>query len=202
MPPKTNAFWQPPAYIPTRQSAGPRSATASRRYSAKSLRWAKWASTTTEISRSPKTDRAAFSAQLELAKEHDLAAVVHCRDAFGDVHDHLARIDLGAKAILHCWTGGPRWTKRFLELGVTFSFAGPVAFETGDTVRRGAALVPPERAMVETDTPYLTPPPFRGQINEPAHVALNGAALAEVWGLDIESVAAATSRRAAAVFAR
>ena len=63
--------------------------------------------------------------------------------------------------MLHCWTGGPKWTRRFADLGVTFSFAGPVTFDTGDTVRRGAAVAPPERTMVETDTPYLTPPPDR-----------------------------------------
>jgi len=148
----------------------------------------------------PEDQRIAFADQLALAQRHDLPAIVHCRDAFSDVYDHLGRFDLGAKAILHCWTGGPRWTKRFLELGVTFSFAGPVAFESGDTVRRGAALVPPERAMVETDTPYLTPPPFRGQTNEPAHVALNGAALAELWSIDISQVAEATSQRARMVF--
>lgn len=148
----------------------------------------------------PEEQRVAFADQLALAQLHDLPAIVHCRDAFTDVYDHLGRFDLGAQAILHCWTGGPRWTKRFLELGVTFSFAGPVAFENGDTVRRGAALVPPERAMVETDTPYLTPPPFRGQTNEPAHVALNGAALAEVWSIDISQVAEATSQRARVVF--
>ena len=81
-----------------------------------------------------------------------------------------------------------------------FSFAGPVAFETGDTVRLGAAQVPPDRALVETDTPYLAPPPHRGQPNEPAWVALVGAALAQVWGLEVEEVARVTSANAARVF--
>jgi TatD DNase family protein len=82
------------------------------------------------------------------------------------------------------------------------SFAGPVAFETGDTVRLGAALVPPERAMVETDTPYLAPPPHRGEPNEPAWVALVGTALARVWDLPVEEVARATSSNAARLFGR
>jgi TatD DNase family protein len=81
-----------------------------------------------------------------------------------------------------------------------FSFAGPVAFDTGDTVRLGAAEVPPERAMVETDTPYLAPPPHRGEPNEPAWVALVGAALAEVWGISVEDAAAITSANATRVF--
>ncbi len=148
----------------------------------------------------PADQRAAFTDHIRLAQEAGLPLIVHCRDAFSDIHDLLADADLGPRAVLHCWTGGPRWTRRFLELGVTFSFAGPVAFETGDTVRRGAALVPPERCLVETDTPYLAPPPHRGEDNEPAHVALVGAALAEVWGLDVAEVAAVTSANATRVF--
>jgi TatD DNase family protein len=81
-----------------------------------------------------------------------------------------------------------------------FSFAGPVAFETGDTVRLGAAQVPPERALVETDTPYLAPPPHRSQPNEPAWVALVGAALGRVWGMDATEVAHVTTANATRVF--
>jgi TatD DNase family protein len=85
---------------------------------------------------------------------------------------------------------------------VTFSFAGPIAFETGDTVRLGAAEVPPERAMVETDTPYLSPPPHRGEPNEPARVTLVGAALALVWDLPVDEVATVTSANATRIFKR
>jgi TatD DNase family protein len=80
------------------------------------------------------------------------------------------------------------------------SFAGPVAFETGDTIRRAATVVPPERAMVETDTPYLSPPPYRGEPNEPARVALVGAALAAVWGTTEEETARITADNARRVF--
>ncbi len=146
--------------------------------------------------------RDAFAAQAELALELGKPLVVHCRDAFADVYDILEGTGAASSAVMHCWTGGPRWTRRFLELGVVFSFAGPVAFPTGDTVRRGAAIVPPDRAMVETDTPYLAPPPHRGEANEPAWVAINGHALAEVWGMTDPEVAAATSARAEAVFRR
>ncbi len=150
----------------------------------------------------PTAQRAAFVDHIRLAIEHRKPLIVHCRDAFAEVHDLIESSGAGPQTVLHCWTGGPRWTKRFLALGVTFSFAGPVAFETGDTVRRGAALVPPDRAMVETDTPYLAPPPHRGEDNEPAWVAYVGAALAGVWGMEVGEVATATSDRAAEVFGR
>lgn len=149
----------------------------------------------------PKNDqRASFADHIELAKQHHLPIVVHCRDAFSDVYEILGGADLGERAVLHCWTGGSRWTKRFAELGVTFSFAGPVAFETGDTIRIGAVHADPARCLVETDTPYLSPPPFREEPNEPARVALVGAALASVWGLDVTTVAELTTTHAARVF--
>jgi TatD DNase family protein len=143
-----------------------------------------------------------FRAQIDLARSVDRPIIVHCRDAFRDVFEILEETAYGAHTVLHCWTGGPKWTRRFLELGVGFSFAGPVAFETGHTVRLGAELVPPERALVETDTPYLAPPPHRGEANEPAWVALVGEALGRVWGLDADAVAEATSLNAAKVFRR
>lgn len=143
---------------------------------------------------------AAFRDQLELAMDLDLPVIVHCRDAFADTFEIVEAMGVGPRTVLHCWTGGPRWTRRFRDLDVTFSFAGPVAFETGDTVRRGAAEAPPERTMVETDTPYLTPPPQRHLPNEPANVTAVGAALAAVWGVEVGEVARITTENAARVF--
>lgn len=152
---------------------------------------------------SPRADqKTSFRDQITLALDLGKPVVVHCRDAFSEVHGIIEETGVGSRAILHCWTGGTRWTKRFLDLGVTFSFAGPIAFETGETIRLGAQLVPPERAMVETDTPYLAPPPHRGEQNEPAWVAFVGAALATVWGMPESEVAAITSANAARVFGR
>lgn len=150
----------------------------------------------------PEAQVQAFTDQVALASELGKPLIVHCRDAFAEVHDILAAADLGERAILHCWTGGPRWTKRFADFGVTFSFAGPIAFETGDTVRRGAAHAPPDRTMVETDTPYLTPPPDRRSANEPANVVAVGAALAGVWGVDPHEAARLTTATATRVFGR
>lgn len=148
----------------------------------------------------PAAQRESFRAQIALAMAVDKPIIVHCRDAFADTFELLEETGVGPQTVLHCWTGGPRWTRRFLETGATFSFAGPVAFETGDTVRRGAALVPPDRALVETDTPYLAPPPHRREQNEPAWVSLVGEALAAVWGIPASRVAELTSARARWLF--
>jgi TatD DNase family protein len=147
----------------------------------------------------PEAQVVALRDQLRLAERLNKPVVVHCRDAFAGVHQLVEATGSGPRTVLHCWTGGPRWTKRFIDLGVTFSFAGPIAFATGDTVRRGAAVAPPERTMVETDTPYLNPID-KGAPNEPANVVKVGEALAGVWGMPVEQVAALTTATALRVF--
>ncbi|VAW08795.1 Uncharacterized metal-dependent hydrolase YcfH [hydrothermal vent metagenome] len=144
----------------------------------------------------------AFREQLALARALDKPVIIHTRDAFADVYEMLGDADLGSRAVLHCWTAGPKWTKRFRELGATFSFAGPLTYEKGETVRFGAAEAPPESTMIETDTPYLTPPPNRAEANEPANVVRVGEVLASVWGVSIEEVAALTSATAVRTFGR
>lgn len=147
-----------------------------------------------------KTQRMSFVAHLDTARDLGKPVIVHCRDAFADTFDILDSAGLGDRVVLHCWTGGRKWTRRFLDLGVMFSFAGPLAFDTGETIRLAAEMVPPERAMVETDTPYLAPPPHRGKQNEPAWVEYVGAALARVWGHAPDEVREVTSRNAHRVF--
>lgn len=145
--------------------------------------------------------RVVFAEHVELAHALGKPIIVHTRDAFADVHEILTASGIpGAQVVLHCWTGGPRWTRRFLELGAFFSFAGPITYANGDTIRLGAALVPPERALVETDSPFLAPEPHRGRDNRPALVPLTGAALAEVWGTNAGDVAAVTTANAERVF--
>ncbi|MEN8239462.1 MAG: TatD family hydrolase [Actinomycetota bacterium] len=143
---------------------------------------------------------AAFTDQIDIARSLDKPIIIHCRDAFRDLFSILESADLGHKAVLHCWTGGSKWTKRFAQLGVTFSYAGALTYGSDDTLRLGARFAPPERTMVETDSPYLTPEPLREQPNEPANVPLTGAVLADVWGLPVEKVAELTSATAAGVF--
>jgi TatD DNase family protein len=142
----------------------------------------------------------AFGDQLDLAKELDKPIIIHCRDAFKDVHEMVAAVGIGEHAVLHCWTGGSKWTKRFNELGVTFSLAGPLTYRTGETLQHAARFLPRDRTMVETDSPYLTPEPLRGQPNEPAFVTRTGEKLAEVWGMEPGEVAKLTTGTAARVF--
>lgn len=144
--------------------------------------------------------RIAFAEQLELAVSVAKPIIIHCRDAFTDVYEALADVDMGERAVLHCWTGGRKWTKRFSELGVTFSFAGPLTYPTAETLRLAAEHAPPDRTLLETDAPYLAPEPKRGEPNEPANIPITGAALASVWGVAVEEVAALTTANAERIF--
>ncbi|MCP3993869.1 MAG: TatD family hydrolase [bacterium] len=144
--------------------------------------------------------RDVFREQINLAGALGKPIIVHTRDSFADVYEDVERAGLGEKVILHSWTGGPKWTKRFDALGVTFSFAGMVTYPTADTVRRAVAVAPPERCMIETDTPYLPPQAHRQEPNEPAYVSFVGAQLADVWGMDLTEVARLTTETARRVY--
>ncbi|HET9689705.1 MAG TPA: TatD family hydrolase [Acidimicrobiales bacterium] len=145
--------------------------------------------------------REAFAAQIALATRLDLALVIHTRDAWADTFDVLAAEGVPARTVIHCFTGGPDEARRCLDLGAFLSFSGIVTFKNAGDVRAAAALCPLDRVLVETDAPFLAPVPHRGKPNAPALVPLVGAAVAAQLGVDVETVAAATTANAAAAFA-
>jgi TatD DNase family protein len=136
--------------------------------------------------------RDAFAAQIALAHARDLALVIHTRDAWDDTFDVLAAEGVPARTIFHCFSGGPTEARRCLDLGAYLSYSGIVTFKTAGDLRAAAAITPLDRLLVETDAPYLTPVPHRGQPNEPAFIPLIGAALAAATGCSITEIEAAT----------
>jgi TatD DNase family protein len=126
---------------------------------------------------------------------------VHSRDAWDDTFRILDDEAPLPRTVLHCFTGGPAEARRALDLGVWLSFSGIVSFRNADDVRAAAAATPLDRMLVETDAPYLAPVPHRGAENEPAFVAVVGAALAAAAGHDEARVRAATAAQARTVFA-
>jgi TatD DNase family protein len=127
--------------------------------------------------------------------------VIHTRDA-DDTFRVLEDEGVPARAVFHCWSGGPAEAARALDLGAYLSFSGIVSFKNADDVKAAAALVPIDRVLVETDAPYLAPVPHRGKPNEPAWVAEVGVALAAATGRETAEVAAATRANATTVFSR
>lgn len=144
--------------------------------------------------------RDVFAAQVALAHEHDLALVIHTREAWADTFAILEAEGVPGRTVFHCFTGGPDEARRCLDLGAVLSFSGIVSFKTATDVQAAAALCPLERMTVETDSPYLAPVPHRGKRNQPAWVPLVGAAVAAVKGVDVAEVATATTATATALF--
>ncbi len=144
--------------------------------------------------------RRAFAEQVALAKRHDLALVVHTREAWDDTFAILDTEGMPARTIIHCFTGGPDEARACLDRGAYLSFSGIVTFRNAADVREAAVLCPEDRLLVETDSPFLAPVPFRGSTNQPGWVPVVGAAVAEARGVAPAAVAAAVWDNAAAVF--
>jgi len=144
--------------------------------------------------------RQVFAEQVALARRHDLALVVHSREAWDDTVDVLSAEGAPERIVLHCFTGGPDVARRCLDLGAYLSFSGIVTFKNAADVRDALALCPLERLLVETDAPFLAPVPHRGEQNKPAWVVLVGEAVAMVKSVPVEDVIASTVAATRAVF--
>lgn len=144
--------------------------------------------------------RDAFAAQIRLAHERGLALVIHTREAWADTFAILEAEGVPERTVFHCFTGGADEARRGLDLGAHLSFSGIITFATAGDLREAAAVAPLDRILVETDSPYLAPVPFRGKRNRPALVPLVGAAVAEAKGLAVAAVEAATAANTERVF--
>ncbi len=135
------------------------------------------------------TQIAVFDRHIDLAKRLDLPVIVHNRESTDD----MLRMLNGGKAILHSFTESYEVAVKLLDRGYYISFSGIVTFRSADALRGCARRLPQDRVLIETDTPYLAPVPFRGRDNEPAYVIKVAELLASLWDLPVEEVAAATT---------
>ncbi|MDP6365511.1 MAG: YchF/TatD family DNA exonuclease [Nitrospinota bacterium] len=135
-----------------------------------------------------------FREQIRMAVKIGKPVIVHCRDAGEDVFSILEEERVWrVGGVVHCFTGDAELARKFLGLDLHLGVAGPITFENSDELRSVFADVPIERILVETDSPYLTPPPNRGKRNEPAYTVQVAEKLAEIKRLTLEDVARATS---------
>ena len=145
----------------------------------------------------PKQDQErAFEAHIDLATRHDKALVIHTRDSLPATLDVLERVGPPDRFVMHCWSGTPEDLARAVAMNSFVSFAGNVSFKSAEPLRAVLPLVPSDRLLVETDSPYLTPVPFRGKPNAPAHVIHVGAAVADTLGVTPDAVAELTTANA------
>jgi len=140
-----------------------------------------------------------FDAQLSLASELDIPCVIHTRDAYADTLDIL-KAHKENTGIIHCYSGSVETAKILLDLGWYISFAGPLTFKNATTALDVARFVPDDRILIETDSPYLAPVPYRGKTNTPVYVAEVAKKLAEVRGESFEKIADITFANAKKVY--
>lgn len=144
--------------------------------------------------------RAAFLGHIELAKDHRKALVIHTRESIDEALEMLGEAGAPSRLVFHCWSGDAEQLRRALDLGAHISFAGNVTFKNASDLRAVAQLVPPDRLLVETDSPYLAPVPHRGKGNEPAFVVHVGQAIAQARDEDEAQIATQTTNNAKSLF--
>ncbi len=149
----------------------------------------------------PADQRSVFREQITLARTLKLPIVIHTREAWEDTFTILRDENAAAVGgVFHCFSGGVAEARRCLDLGFYLSFAGPVTFKNAALLQEAAAACPLDRLLIETDAPYLTPHPLRGQRNEPAHVVLIAERIAALQGTTPEAIGEAATRNLETIF--
>lgn len=137
-----------------------------------------------------------FRQQLALALELQMPVVIHDRDAHDETMRILKEFPGLPGVVMHCFSGGRQMAEQCLAMGFHLGIGGPLTYPKNDRLAEVAMTAPLERILLETDCPYLTPQPWRGQRNEPSYLPAVAGKLAELRGLSREEVAAATTANA------
>lgn len=146
--------------------------------------------------------REAFRWHLALARKLQKPVVVHVRDAHPEALEDIRAEGDGVVTMIHCFTGDAGQARSYLDLGSYISFSGILTFKTAGSIREAAVIVPPDRLLVETDCPFLSPDGFRGKRCEPSFITKTAAVLAAVRGVDLQTIDEITTRNARNVFFR
>ncbi len=143
-----------------------------------------------------------FLKQLEIAAAARKPVIIHTRDAWKDTIDILRAhwAPSGLPCIMHCFTGSTEQARECIDLGFYLAFGGVTTFPKATAVREAATIVPPDKLLLETDSPYLSPAPFRGKRNEPAYVLHTARTVAEVRGVSLDELARQTTENFERIF--
>lgn len=145
--------------------------------------------------------RSVFSQFIHMALQTELPIIVHERDAAREASDLLRQDGAGKlRGVIHCFTGSYDAARAYLNLGFYLSFTGIITFKNADSLREVVRKIPLNRVLVETDSPYLTPVPYRGKRNEPAYVRLVADTVANLKGMPLEDIARITTENAQTLF--
>lgn len=141
-----------------------------------------------------------FARQIALAKALDLPFVVHQRDAEPDALDVLRTSSPPHRGVMHCFTVDSSYLRQCLDLGLHIGLGGAITFRKLKQLHEAVQLAPLDRIVLESDAPFMTPSPHRGERNEPAYVRLVAERLAQLKGMIVDEVAEVTSRNAVDLF--
>lgn len=148
----------------------------------------------------PQAQHRSFRAHIDLAVERDLTLVIHCREAWDDCLRVLDEHGAPERIVMHCYSGDAKTTRRCSEAGWFQSYAGNVTFRNAQQLRISAAQTPLDLLLTETDSPFLTPHPYRGEPNDPSYLPVTLHALAEIKDQAPEQVAKAVYANARRAF--
>ena len=148
-----------------------------------------------------KLQQEVFVNQIELANELNLPIVIHTREAVRDTIDILKnRIECKNKGVFHCCPLNPELIKEALKLGFYISFAGPVTFKNSKNADEVVNMVPMDKILIETDSPYLSPEPVRGTRNDSRNVKYIAEKIAKIKNVEIDIIAKKTYENARRIF--
>lgn len=142
----------------------------------------------------------AFQNQISLANEMNLPIVIHTREAVMDTIQILKEKEVKRKGVFHCCPQNPELIKEALKLGFYISFAGPITFKNSKRAKEIVELVPIDRLLLETDSPYLSPEPKRGMRNDPTHVKYIAEKVAELREIHLEELTEQVLNNAKKIF--
>lgn len=139
-----------------------------------------------------------FFQQLSLAHDLDMPVIIHDREAHQECFDAVAKA--GVRGVFHCYSGSAEMAKQLVRIGFYCSFTGVVTYKNARRALESIAAIPLERILIETDSPYLTPEPYRGERNDPRHVIAVAEKIAEIKGCSTEEVARITAENTRRLF--
>lgn len=143
----------------------------------------------------------AFRAQIELALKLDLPVIVHNRDSNDDIMEIIREYaDTSLRAQFHCFAGSEKDAKELIGMNHFISFPGNVTFKKADNIRRILKSIPPENLLLETDSPFMTPVPYRGKRNEPSYIPIIAETISEIHDISLDELAKITSYNAYKLF--
>ncbi|HSJ12203.1 MAG TPA: TatD family hydrolase [Gillisia sp.] len=147
-----------------------------------------------------KQQQESFKRQIQLAKKYDLPVVIHCRDAFDEIFEVL-ETEKGNDlfGIFHCFTGNREQADKALSYNMKLGIGGVVTFKNGG-IDKFLGEIPIEHIVLETDSPYLAPVPYRGKRNESSYIEIIAQKVAEIYAMDLNEVASITTQNSRDIF--